>query len=94
MPRISVAAGLSLAFLLAACSGDDATNATDAASATCGAAGHEGLVGTSVTDLDPDLFPEDTRFNFPGGALGEDVNPGRLNFEIGTDDTVQRVYCG
>jgi hypothetical protein len=65
-------------------SGDDA----------CGASGLQGIVGTSVGELQAASLPENRRIIFPGMAVTMDFQAERVNVEIGTDDRIARVFCG
>jgi hypothetical protein len=67
-----------------------ATSADD----TCGAEASQGLVGTSVGELQAASLPENRRIIFPGMAVTMDFQPERINVEIGTDDRIARVFCG
>jgi hypothetical protein len=60
----------------------------------CGAEPLQGLVGTSVGDLEAETLPEPRRVIFPGMAVTQDFVPERLNVEIGSGDEIERVYCG
>ncbi len=60
----------------------------------CGATQRADLVGQSVTVLNDAELPETARVLFPGAAVSQEVNPGRLNIAIGTDDRITQVYCG
>lgn len=91
---------LALAALAACAPAADPTIEAGAAAAAavgedaCGAAGFQGLVGTSVGALDADALPEGRRIIFPGQGVTMDFRAERLNVEIGADDRVARVYCG
>ncbi len=61
---------------------------------SCGAAGLQSLVGTSVGSLDAGKLPSPRRVIFPGQAVTMDYRTDRLNVEIGKDDKVARVFCG
>ncbi len=61
---------------------------------SCGAAALQGLLGRSVGDLDPSTLPENRRVLFPGMAATMDFQPGRVNVVVGTNDRIERVYCG
>lgn len=78
--------------------GEDDGGAGMAASASdedaCGAAGLQGIVGTSVGELQAASLPENRRIIFPGMAVTMDFQPERLNVEIGSDDRIARVFCG
>jgi hypothetical protein len=60
----------------------------------CGASARQDLVGQSFTLLNNADLPEDARVLFPGAVVTQDFVPGRLNITIGTDDRIDRVYCG
>jgi len=60
----------------------------------CGASGLQGLVGTSVGELQAASLPENRRIIFPGMGVTMDFRAERLNVEIGGDDRIARVFCG
>lgn len=60
----------------------------------CAAANYEPMVGQNVAVLNDAELPDGFRVHFPGAEIGDETQPGRLNFTIGTDDTISRVYCG
>jgi hypothetical protein len=70
--------------MAASAAGDDA----------CGAADLQGIVGTSVGELQAASLPENRRIIFPGMAVTMDFQPERVNVEIGSDDRIARVFCG
>lgn len=60
----------------------------------CGAETLQGLVGTSVGELQAASLPENRRIIFPGMAVTMDYRAERINVEIGRDDRIARVFCG
>jgi hypothetical protein len=70
--------------MAASAAGDDA----------CGAADLQGIVGTSVGELQAASLPGNRRIILPGMAVTMDFQPERLNVEIGSDDRIARVFCG
>jgi hypothetical protein len=70
------------------------TPPAQAAGDSCGAAALQGLLGRSVGDLDPATLPANRRVLFPGMAATMDYAPGRVNVVVGTNDRIERVYCG
>jgi Peptidase inhibitor I78 family len=92
--RNTVVLGLSVTVMLGACTSSIGPGGTGGVSDDCAAATYEPLVGQNVAVLNDAELPEDVRVNFPGAAISEDSNPGRLNINVGTDDTITRVYCG
>jgi hypothetical protein len=60
----------------------------------CGADGMQDLVGQDKSVFAAMTFPVGTRIIEPGMAITEDYSPTRLNFDIGTDGRIMRVWCG
>ena len=60
----------------------------------CGARSLAGFVGQHESIFFSVDFPEDTRFIGPGDAVTQDSKPRRINFDIGADGRVSRVWCG
>jgi hypothetical protein len=91
---------LALLAVLPACetlqtaTGTGETPPAQAAGDSCGAAGLQSLLGSSVGDLDPATLPANSRVLFPGMGATMDYAPGRVNVVVGTNDRIERVYCG
>jgi hypothetical protein len=91
---------LALLAVLPACetlqtaTGTGETPPAQAAGDACGAAGLQSLLGSSVGDLDPATLPANSRVLFPGMGATMDYAPGRVNVVVGTNDRIERVYCG
>jgi hypothetical protein len=88
-------AGLALA--LAACAqltGEGGEMAGMPGGGDCGAAERQDLIGQSFTVLNDATLPEDARVLFPGAVVTQDFAPGRLNITVGTNDRIERIYCG
>jgi Peptidase inhibitor I78 family len=60
----------------------------------CGAGGMQDLIGQDKSIFAAMTFPVGTRIIEPGMAIIEDYSPTRLNFDIGTDGRISRVWCG
>lgn len=60
----------------------------------CGAASYEGLAGRPDTDLERILILGQVRIIRPGRPYTDDLRPQRLNFQIGADGRIERVFCG
>lgn len=95
-----LAAAMLVAAGLSACQGMPATG-PDAgppvpapADDTCGAAPHAALVGQPETALLRQLIMGQVRVIRPGDAVTMDFRPERLNFDIGEDGRIRRIYCG
>lgn len=67
--------------------------AVDEPAETCGAAGHQSLVGSQLAavTLPADL---DARIIGPDTMVTQDYRPGRLNIAVDESGTITRVYCG
>lgn len=61
---------------------------------TCGGAQYAGLVGQDATALERVLIIGQVRVIRPGTAVTMDFRPQRLNFEVGEDGRIARIYCG
>lgn len=64
------------------------------APAACGAEPHLGLVGQPWAALERVLILREVRLIRPGQPITKDLRPERINFEIGTDGRIARVFCG
>ena len=100
MNRIAV---LALCLCLTACSAAVSPPAATTPSApsvpppgsdTCSAAPYSDLVGQDATALERVLIMRPVRVIRPGMVITMDFRPQRINFEIGTDSRIRRVYCG
>ncbi|WP_235829683.1 I78 family peptidase inhibitor [Frigidibacter oleivorans] len=60
----------------------------------CGAAGLQQMVGQPASALDTMRFAQPMRVIRPGQAVTMDYNVERLNFAVGEDGRITRVYCG
>lgn len=60
----------------------------------CGAEGLAHLVGQDERAFAAMTFPASTRFIRPGDAVTMDFSAARLNFDIGADGRITRVWCG
>lgn len=60
----------------------------------CGAAGLQQMVGQPASALDTMRFAQPMRVIRPGQAVTMDYNAERLNFAVGEDGRITRVYCG
>lgn len=70
------------------------TNAAEAtAQDTCGAAAHQGLIGTPARAIDLSAFPAGTRIITPETMVTQDFVPTRLNITTGTDGNVASLNC-
>nr|WP_275982051.1 I78 family peptidase inhibitor [Frigidibacter sp. ROC022] len=61
---------------------------------SCNSAGFRGFVGQSSAALGTVFIPEPYRVLEEGAPVTQDYNPIRLNFDLATDGTVVRVWCG
>ncbi len=86
MTRFSVLVG---ALALAACVSAEVPEEN-----ACGAAGMQDLVGQDKAVFAAMTLPVGTRIIEPGMAVTEDYSPTRLNFDIGTDGRIARIWCG
>lgn len=60
----------------------------------CDAGSYAGLTGQDGTALERVLLLGQVRVIRPGDAVTMDLRPERINFEIGTDGRIARVFCG
>jgi hypothetical protein len=60
----------------------------------CDAGRYAGLAGQDGTALERVLLLGQVRVIRPGDAVTMDLRPERINFEIGTDGRIGRVFCG
>ena len=61
---------------------------------SCGAAPFARLIGQDATALERELILRQVRVIRPGDAITEDYRPGRINFDIGADEAIARIWCG
>ena len=61
---------------------------------TCGAAPYERLLGQDATALEKVLIMRMVRVIYPDTAVTMDFRAERINFEIGRDNAIARIYCG
>jgi Peptidase inhibitor I78 family len=100
MPHFRAVVGFGLIGLLAACQqmqgipGMPGGTQTAGLDDGCGAAARQDLVGENVAVLNTADLPEGRRILFPGMMATQDFQPGRLNVEVDSSDTITRVYCG
>lgn len=88
---------LILAALLAGCAAPvpvPAPRPALAAGDACGASAQAGRVGQDATALERVLILREVRVIRPGQPVTEDLRPTRLNFEIGPEGRIARVFCG
>lgn len=60
----------------------------------CDAGSYAGLIGRDGTALERVLLLGQVRVIRPGDAVTMDLRPERINFEIGPDGRIARVFCG
>jgi hypothetical protein len=89
---------LLICLILAACS-DAAVGPTrqpvpPSTEDTCGASPFAGLVGQDATALEKVLILRQVRVIRPGMAVTADYSAERINFEIGADNRIKRIFCG
>ncbi|NBD30972.1 MAG: hypothetical protein GVY31_13155 [Alphaproteobacteria bacterium] len=80
--------------VLTACAQPGPLTLPDPAEDSCGAAPHAALVGQDATALERVLIIGPVRVIRPGMAVTMDYRPDRINFEIGQDGRIVRIYCG
>ena len=96
--------------LLAACGGTPVPRATGDAPVTpvdanalpsgsdiansCGARRHGSLLGKDATVLERVLILGPVQVLRPGSIAAQDFQPDRINFIIGTDNTITNITCG
>jgi len=61
---------------------------------TCQATPYARLIGQDATALERELILRQVRLIRPGDAVTQDFRPVRLNFEIGPDNRILRIFCG
>ncbi len=61
---------------------------------SCSAAPLARLIGQDATALERELILRQVRVIRPGDAITEDFRPDRINFDIGPDGTIARIWCG
>lgn len=61
---------------------------------TCQATPYARLVGQDATALERELILRQVRIIRPGDAVTQDFRPVRINFEIGPDNRIARIFCG
>lgn len=80
--------------VLTACAQPGPPTLPDPAEDSCGGAPHAALVGQDATALERVLIIGPVRVIRPGMAVTMDYRPDRINFEIGQDGRIVRIYCG
>ncbi|WP_185020828.1 I78 family peptidase inhibitor [Histidinibacterium lentulum] len=60
----------------------------------CDAGSHVRLIGQDATALERVLLLGQVRVIRPGDAVTMDLRPERINFEIGEDGRIARIFCG
>ncbi|WP_341367975.1 I78 family peptidase inhibitor [Yoonia sp. BS5-3] len=66
----------------------------DAGEDSCGATNYAALVGQDATALEKTLILGMVRVIRPGDIVTMDFRSARINFAIGADETITRIYCG
>ena len=61
---------------------------------SCGAGPYAYLVGQPATALERVLIMRQVRIIRPGQPVTMDFRPERINFGIGSDETIIRITCG
>ncbi|GAW34390.1 peptidase inhibitor I78 family protein [Roseovarius sp. A-2] len=61
---------------------------------SCGAEALQHLVGQPQTALEDETISPPTRILPPGAMRTMDHRPGRLNVDIDSTGTIQRLWCG
>lgn len=61
---------------------------------SCGAGPYGRLVGQDATALERELILRQVRVIRPGDAITMDVRTERINFDIGADGAITRIWCG
>lgn len=61
---------------------------------SCGAAEHAALIGQNATALERVLIMRPVRVIRPGMAITMDYSQDRINFDIGEDGNIRRIWCG
>ena len=90
--KVSLFAVLLLPLAVSACQGTGPR--TEPGPGRCGAGSLQWLVGHPKSDLYGVLVRHPVRIIRYGTAVTMDFDPERLNFELGPDDVVARVFCG
>ena len=85
---------LAAASLLGACAPQSPERVPRVAPAVCGAAPYLDLAGQPGTALERVPILREVRIIRPGQPVTGDLRPERINFEIGTDGRIARVFCG
>ena len=60
----------------------------------CGAASMSDLIGRSPDVFAAMILPVGSRIIYPGMPITQDYRPDRINFDIGPDNRITRVWCG
>lgn len=60
----------------------------------CGAESLQALLGQPESVFFRYSFPDDTRFIGPDDAVTQDFRARRLNFDIGANGRITRIWCG
>jgi predicted component of type VI protein secretion system len=66
----------------------------DVAQDTCGGAQYGGLIGRDATVLEGVLILRQVRVLRPDTIMTMDYRAERLNFQVGEDGTLTRIFCG
>jgi len=66
----------------------------DVAQDTCGGAQYGGLIGRDATVLEGVLILRQVRVLRPNSIMTMDYRAERLNFRVGEDGTLTRIFCG
>lgn len=61
---------------------------------SCEAAPYAHLIGAPATALERELIMRQIRILRPGQPMTLDYRVERLNIEIGTDERINRLFCG
>lgn len=61
---------------------------------TCGGAQYGGLIGRDATVLEGVLILRQVRVLRPNSMMTMDYRAERLNFQVGEDGTLTRIFCG
>jgi hypothetical protein len=89
MTRLMPLLALAIPIALAACEDESSDDV-----GSCPAGELTGYVGQPESATDEIAYDGIVRVIQPGMVITMDFNPDRLNFEIGEDGRIARIYCG